>query len=83
MKNLAQNLKAFTDKFDATARKVAAGSFLMAVGPMASAQDAFAIDTSDVLVKIGVGVAAALVVSVAMTGAVLGIKASKLPRRAG
>ncbi|WP_266182163.1 hypothetical protein [Dyella humicola] len=70
------------EKFDNTCRRVAVGSGLVAFGGMAFAAGD-EVDVTDVLAKIAAGVAAGLLVSVAMTGAILGMKASKLPRRGG
>ena len=74
---------ALRSKFDNTCRRVAVGSGLVAFGGSAFAAGADDIDVSSVLTKIGAGVAAGLLVSVAMTAAILGMKASKLPRRGG
>lgn len=67
--------------FDENCRRVAVGSGLMALSVSAMADDT--VDVSDTLLKIAAGLAAALLVSAAMTAAVLGVKASKLPRRGG
>jgi hypothetical protein len=80
MRNIKQHLKAFTDAYDNTCRRVSVGSGLLAFGGLAMAVDG-EIDTADILLKIGAGAAAALIVSVAFTGAILGIRASKLARR--
>jgi len=64
---------------DAKTAKVA-----VAVGSFVSAGSSFAadggIDTTEALAGIAAGVAAALLVSAAMTGGRISVKASKLPR---
>ena len=79
---LKNHLEALRNRYDNTCRRVSVGSGLMAFGgvAMAAAGDG-EVDISDVLLKIGAGLAAAIVVSVAMTGAILSIKASKLARK--
>ena len=62
--------------------KTAMFAVALSASPFAMAADGD-IDVSDVLLKIGAGVTAGLLVSVAMTAGILGIKASKLPRRGG
>jgi hypothetical protein len=58
------------------------GMSLMSASAFAQTAGSGDIDTSDMLTKIGEGVAAGLVISVAYTAAVIGIRASKLPRKA-
>jgi len=66
-------------RFDDTCRRLSVGAGLLAFGGTAMAQDT--IDVSDSLLKIAAGLAAAILVSVAMTGAIIAVRASKLPRR--
>jgi hypothetical protein len=82
--SLINKLAVLRNQYDNTCRRVSVGSGLLAFGGMAMAQtDPNAVDVSDVLLKIAAGLAAALLVSVAFTGAYLGIKASKIARRGG
>lgn len=78
---IKQTARALRNTFDNTCRRVAVGTGLATFGGMAFADDT--VDVSDTLLKISAGLAAALLVSAAMTAAVLGVKASKLPRRGG
>lgn len=68
--------------FDHRCRQLSVGGGLLGYGVSAFAQTAPAeVDVSDVLLKIAAGFAAGMLVSVAFTGAYLGIRASKLARK--
>lgn len=68
--------------FDNRCRQVAVGGGLLGFGASAFAQAVPGeVDVSDVLLKIAAGFAAGMLVSIAFTGAYLGLRASKLARR--
>lgn len=65
--------------FDGSCRRVAVGAGLGLFGSSAFAVETF--DVTDSTANIAAGLAAAILVSLAMTAAVIAVRASKLPRR--
>jgi hypothetical protein len=75
-------LAAMRAQYDNRCRQLAVGAGLLSTVGMAMA-DTDTFDDSDILLKVAAGGAAAIAISLAFTGAYLGVKASKVPRRGG
>lgn len=77
-----RQLQELRARLDRKVAQVGTGVFLASASAVSLAQDTSGgFDTADSLLKIAAGLAAGLGISVAMTGAIIAMKASKLPRK--
>lgn len=80
MSKFKSKLAGLRARLDRTVQQVAVGGFLVGCSAASFAADGD-FDVADSLTKIAAGVAAGLLVSAAMTGAIIAMRASKLPRK--